>query len=453
MDRTAQLRYTKRLGGLLVALIAFNLFPGVLGAQGDVNRVGPPVPPDLAAKLRAAKAGARPAPATPIAVPPVGRLAPASGSAAVTSAPDPNVSPTGRLAPVLPPKDYAPPVLFIENAKHDFGSVFLGEEVTHTFTLHNKGGSNLVISQIKPSCGCTYVDHDKVIAPGKSGSVTLKIDTRRLRAGKQAKTAEVFSNDPKAPKEKLLIEGSVATIFTVNPEYPRIEAVRGTANPSTVIALEKTVDKPFKVSGVSVVKTPAAPGSTAAPPADRLAATLTEKAPGKTYEIAVTALTQENDKANNFYEKLNVDIVDESTGKKLTQEISVTVRFQDRISVNPRTVWFRRNEVQPAAAAADASAPVPAPAPAPAAPAPTVKTVTLKSEVPGFKFKITKVESSDPHFSVTQSAVRDGEEYQVNVKIEKLPEDPKIKSMKGDIKVSTDDPANPEITFRVIAYL
>ena len=41
----------------------------------------------------------------------------------------------------------------------DFGSVDIGEKVSHNFVFTNTGDENLVINEVKASCGCTIPDY------------------------------------------------------------------------------------------------------------------------------------------------------------------------------------------------------------------------------------------------------------------------------------------------------
>ncbi len=47
------------------------------------------------------------------------------------------------------------PVIEFEKEIHDFGKVIQGERVSYGFKFKNTGRSDLVISQVKTSCGCT----------------------------------------------------------------------------------------------------------------------------------------------------------------------------------------------------------------------------------------------------------------------------------------------------------
>ncbi len=77
---------------------------------------------------------------------------------------------------------------------HDFGVVIQGERVSYSFTFKNIGKSNLIISSVHASCGCTVPKYDtKPIAPGESGQVEVVFDSSG-RTGLQNKTITVLSN-------------------------------------------------------------------------------------------------------------------------------------------------------------------------------------------------------------------------------------------------------------------
>ena len=81
----------------------------------------------------------------------------------------------------------------------DFKDVKKGESVEHVYEVTNTGSNPLVISQVKPSCGCTAPDYTKEpIMPGQKGQITLKFDSSNFD-GLQNKQAEVYANVEKAP--------------------------------------------------------------------------------------------------------------------------------------------------------------------------------------------------------------------------------------------------------------
>jgi hypothetical protein len=77
---------------------------------------------------------------------------------------------------------------------YDFGVIIQGEKVSHTFVFKNVGKSNLIISSVYASCGCTVAKYDKKpIAPGEEGSIEVVFDSVG-RNGIQNKTITVVAN-------------------------------------------------------------------------------------------------------------------------------------------------------------------------------------------------------------------------------------------------------------------
>lgn len=77
---------------------------------------------------------------------------------------------------------------------HDFGVIVQGERVSYTFTFKNTGKSNLIISSVHASCGCTVPKYDSApIAPGEEGKVEVVFDSSG-RSGLQNKTVTVLAN-------------------------------------------------------------------------------------------------------------------------------------------------------------------------------------------------------------------------------------------------------------------
>ena len=104
----------------------------------------------------------------------------------------------------------APVADFSEKA-HDFGEMKQGDKKEHTFTLKNDGKSELVIRNVRSSCGCTAVaPSKKVIAPGESAPIKVTFDSRGKR-GRQSKSVTVITNDPKTPTTTLRISSNIVT--------------------------------------------------------------------------------------------------------------------------------------------------------------------------------------------------------------------------------------------------
>ena len=90
-------------------------------------------------------------------------------------------------------KDNLPVITFVKDI-HDFGKVIQGEKVAYGFIFKNTGTSDLVINQVKTSCGCTAPKFSKdPIKPGEQRVITVTFDSKG-RKGIQNKSITVLSN-------------------------------------------------------------------------------------------------------------------------------------------------------------------------------------------------------------------------------------------------------------------
>lgn len=114
-----------------------------------------------------------------------------------TEMPDNNATATGEEMPDLP----ATTVEFYEDT-HNFGEIKEGEKVSHVFKFKNTGENDLVLQNVKPSCGCTTPDWSKdPVAPGEEGFVKVEFDSK-AKNGMQKKSVTVVANT--TPKAKIL---------------------------------------------------------------------------------------------------------------------------------------------------------------------------------------------------------------------------------------------------------
>lgn len=86
-----------------------------------------------------------------------------------------------------------------EKLDHDFGTLKKGDVVQYVYEITNTGDKPLIISTVKPACGCTAPNYTtEPIAPGQKGSVTLSFDSANF-SGVTTKTAEVYTNTDNSP--------------------------------------------------------------------------------------------------------------------------------------------------------------------------------------------------------------------------------------------------------------
>jgi hypothetical protein len=102
------------------------------------------------------------------------------------------------------------PKLVVPLTSFEFGDVYRGEIISHTFVIRNEGGADLVIKEFTAACGCSVTESDRVIPPGKEGRAVLEIDTS-TQAGEITKVATLRTNDLARPNLLLTLTANVLT--------------------------------------------------------------------------------------------------------------------------------------------------------------------------------------------------------------------------------------------------
>lgn len=91
-----------------------------------------------------------------------------------------------------------PEIKFTET-EHDFGKITQGERVKTSFVFTNSGKSNLIISNVSTTCGCTVADYPKdPIAPGKGGKIEVEFNSEGKSGNVERKVTVVSNCEPNA---------------------------------------------------------------------------------------------------------------------------------------------------------------------------------------------------------------------------------------------------------------
>jgi hypothetical protein len=87
-----------------------------------------------------------------------------------------------------------------EEETYDFGTVIVGDTLSHTFSFTNTGDIDLVITKAKGNCGCTVADYPKdPIAPGQKGEIKVDFNTS-AKLGQHRKSVFISANVDKGTK-------------------------------------------------------------------------------------------------------------------------------------------------------------------------------------------------------------------------------------------------------------
>jgi hypothetical protein len=213
--------------------------------------------------------------------------------------------------------------MVIEETTYNRGDVPKGDAIEHDFTVKNTGAADLQILSVKPACGCTTPGFDKIVPPGGTGKVSLKVDTARLK-GPISKTATVTTNDPEQPNVRLVVNANVQTFVDVLPrDSVFFRQYRGEAKKEEV-QIKSNEPGTFKIKDVQV------------------------SGEGIKYELTPSAEGTNEYKLAVWVDKsVPIGNVDGSvkllTSSAREPEVSIAVRgtILGQINLNPSTLYFR----------------------------------------------------------------------------------------------------------------
>lgn len=144
---------------------------------------------------------------------------------------------------------HAAPKISCEKPVFDFGSRDASEVVNHTFELKNTGSTYLLITAVRPACGCTIAQLDKsVIQPGETSKLGAQLSLAG-RGGEIQKPILIESNDPANPALQLSIKGKVATEFAIVPSILTLRQSAPDQPPSGTVQLT-SVGRPFGINRI-----------------------------------------------------------------------------------------------------------------------------------------------------------------------------------------------------------
>ncbi len=122
----------------------------------------------------------------------------------------------GAEAPAVPKL----PKLVLDRPDHSFGEVRAGTPIRYTFKLKNQGQAPLRILSVKPTCGCMAGAYDSLLAPGRTGQITLTVADTKPYSGRTVKTATVTTNDPQHQRLILTLR---ADFLPLRPKPPELQ--------------------------------------------------------------------------------------------------------------------------------------------------------------------------------------------------------------------------------------
>jgi hypothetical protein len=285
--------------------------------------------------------------------------------------------------PAAPGKAVAAPKVDIGQETKDVGTVPKGQVIETDFILKNIGGSDLVITDARPSCGCTVSSFDKLIKPGAEGKVHTSVDTKSF-SGPISKSVLVVSNDPDRPQINLFVKALVKPFVDIAPQpYVRFSVVKGDPAAQDVILISE--EKGFKPVVAETAQPYVKAEVSPAGDKDKIAGR-----PGEQYKLAISVLPDAPEGLLNAPVRLTTGV-----SQQPNLEIPVSGIIRPRVSVTPITVNFGNFT---------------------AGKDPITRNIVVTNNKPGNPIKVTKAEVNVPGFMTDVVPTQEGVSYTVVVK-------------------------------------
>lgn len=148
---------------------------------------------------------------------------------------------------------YAQPKLDIVGGNsYDWGKVGPKDSPLKTkVKIKNVGNEQLLITNVKPSCGCTTAPLDKdKLAPGETATIDVSFNVGE-RAGVNSKTIRITSNDPANSTTIFRLSADVQKEITVEPAYFAFNQMEVGKEETSKVTIKNTGKKSLTLSNVT----------------------------------------------------------------------------------------------------------------------------------------------------------------------------------------------------------
>ncbi|MBN2329353.1 MAG: DUF1573 domain-containing protein [Candidatus Omnitrophica bacterium] len=144
---------------------------------------------------------------------------------------------------------YAQPAAVLEEDTYDAGVVSPQEAVSYDYVIKNTGDQDLILKDVKTTCGCTAaILSATTIAPDATGVISVKMNTGSYDS-KMSKAAILYTNDPKKEQVRMNIKAEVRNLLIFDPK-PNFDfgKIPFNQDASMTLYLKSRDDEKFDVS-------------------------------------------------------------------------------------------------------------------------------------------------------------------------------------------------------------
>ncbi len=152
------------------------------------------------------------------------------------------------LVQVLPAAAAAPKAEIPER-RFEFGIIGQGEELRHSFAVHNKGDAPLTLAADGSQPQVRLASDPAPILPGATGAVELIFDAS-VPVGPTEVALPLTSNDPSQPKLSFALAGEVKELLGAKPGYARWNTVQGEKEATITQTIAASDGATFRVISV-----------------------------------------------------------------------------------------------------------------------------------------------------------------------------------------------------------
>jgi hypothetical protein len=311
------------------------------------------------------------------------------------------------------------PKLVVPEKIRNMGKVAQGDVLNVDFAIVNEGDETLEIKAVRPTCGCTVADFDREIAPGQTGYIKAKLDTRDF-SGPISKSILVMTNDPQDPTRTLVIKTEVHPYVQVLPRaLVRFNAVQHEPMEQKITVVADEEEKDFKVNAVKS-SVPFLLASVRPVPADQL---LAGKSPQQ-YEITLTM--KKNPPVGPVNTVLEIE-TNHPKAKMVPVKVFGVVRAL--LHVTPSQIQFGTVEAKKQ---------------------PGRNVIVINNRSAGVAVTVTDAAVNDPAFKAEVVPIEKGRRYQVTITV-----DPNASAGPRDavLTLKTNDPEFPTMEVPVRANI
>ncbi len=144
-----------------------------------------------------------------------------------------------------------PKLEFIGGDTYDWGEVSPKDNpLKAKVILKNSGDQVLIISKVKPTCGCTIAPISKdTLKPNETSEMNIQLNMKTYQ-GSVTKTIKVQSNDPKQESARFYLKCYVKQPLLANPKFLNFRSLEVGQLAVTHTTISNTTDKPIKITEV-----------------------------------------------------------------------------------------------------------------------------------------------------------------------------------------------------------